>query len=230
MANKNFGIIYKATNKVNGKVYIGQTVQGLDKRRNDHIYDAYNKNSDFSAFHRAIIKYGQKNFSWCVLDFCGSKDKLNEKESYCIKIFKSHVKYNKGYNITVGGSGTAGVIRSEEFKLKVSISKKGKKLNLSSAERKRRSDVMKGKNNICFRVFGKKHNAIKKYVITAPVGNEFVIEGLRDFCRGYNEHNENKLYHSCLVNCANGKHNHHKGYKCRHYNEKTDCNLPMWEG
>jgi len=35
---KPYGIIYKVTNKSNGKVYIGQTVQGLKQRKNKHIY------------------------------------------------------------------------------------------------------------------------------------------------------------------------------------------------
>jgi predicted GIY-YIG superfamily endonuclease len=55
------GLIYKATNKVNGKSYIGLTTQDFETRKNQHIYNALN-NFSTGVFAKAIIKYGQENF------------------------------------------------------------------------------------------------------------------------------------------------------------------------
>ena len=55
--------IYKATNKVNGKVYIGKTSAKLSVRKRQHTSDTYSKNSK-TVFHSAIRKHGINNFEW----------------------------------------------------------------------------------------------------------------------------------------------------------------------
>jgi group I intron endonuclease len=55
------GLIYKATNKINGKCYVGMTTQNIDKRIYQHIYNAKNENSN-GIFGRAILKHGEENF------------------------------------------------------------------------------------------------------------------------------------------------------------------------
>ena len=55
------GRIYKITNQVNGKFYVGKTMKSLPTRFYNHCYDAINRNST-SYFHRAIRKYGKENF------------------------------------------------------------------------------------------------------------------------------------------------------------------------
>ena len=56
------GIIYKAVNKSNGKVYIGQTIDGINKRSSQHCSNALNKNHSAynTKFYRALRKYGAK--------------------------------------------------------------------------------------------------------------------------------------------------------------------------
>ncbi len=89
-----FGYIYKTTNLLNNKIYIGQ------KRGN------FNKNYHGSGkvLRVAINKYGIKNFNVEVLCECNDEMELNEKEKYFIAKFKSLVKYGN-YNITEGGHG-----------------------------------------------------------------------------------------------------------------------------
>jgi group I intron endonuclease len=198
-------IIYKVTNTVNGKIYIGQTIRPLDVRKWQHISDRRH-NRDFSYFHQALNKYGKESFEWQILEHCDSKEELDEMEFHYIK------QYNTfrpgGYNLTTGGDGCVGNIRSDEWRAKQSLAKKNKKLNISDIERLARSNRMSGKNNSCFKVNGKKHNQERKFVIETPNNESFIISGLRNFCR------ENNLFHSCMINCANGKNTHHKGYKC----------------
>lgn len=203
-------LVYKVENIANKKIYIGQTIRDINIRKREHIYNAINGNSDYSPFHRAILKYGHEKFIWTVLCKCDSKEEMDDMEFNYIIQYKSHVSTG-GYNATYGGDGTPGVIRSDLYKKKLSASKLGKKLNISDKERKRRSCAMSGKNNSCFKVHGKKHNSCKKYLIITPDGKQIIIEGLREFCRNNKQH---KLYHSCLVKCANGEIKHHKGYKC----------------
>lgn len=91
--------IYKATNKINGKIYIGQTVD-FEKRKKEHELDRRNKNS---IFHRAIDKYGIENFEWEIIDSFNSKYGSDYLERFYIELYKSY-KPN-GYNMTKGGDG-----------------------------------------------------------------------------------------------------------------------------
>ena len=94
-------IIYKVTNKVNGKIYIGKTIQSLHDRWSRHVNDAMTNRLD-THFARAIRKYGQENFIAEVIDTADSKEELSEKEKYWIERYQS---YSNGYNETIGGDG-----------------------------------------------------------------------------------------------------------------------------
>lgn len=71
-------IIYKATNLKNNKVYIGQTVNKLSTRKQEHIkrskYDKY-----LTYFGKALRKYGEKSFSWEIIDKAFTQEELNKK-------------------------------------------------------------------------------------------------------------------------------------------------------
>lgn len=97
--------IYKYTNKINGKSYIGQSIN-IERRQYNHKYAAYNINaSDYnSQFHQAIRKYGLENFDYeIVVELTQdeyTRDTLNNLERFFIKYYNS---YNNGYNATPGG-------------------------------------------------------------------------------------------------------------------------------
>jgi group I intron endonuclease len=112
-----FGIIYKATNKVNSKIYIGQTTVSLAKRKSKHLYDASNMNNN-SIFLKAINKYGIDSFEWEKIQDCFSRQELDDKENYYIRFFDSN-NIEKGYNL-VTGRGRSGYTLSEESKIKLS--------------------------------------------------------------------------------------------------------------
>ena len=91
--------IYKVTNTVNSKVYIGKT-NNFNKRKREHtVYDINNDN----IFHKALRKYGLKAFKWEIIDHADTLDEANEKERHYIKKHKSFKP--KGYNMTKGGDG-----------------------------------------------------------------------------------------------------------------------------
>lgn len=93
--------IYKITNLINGKCYIGQAID-IDKRLREHINDSNNpKRREYDyPLSRAYRKYGIVNFQSTILEEC-SKEELNEKEAYYIKEFNSK---KEGYNQTDGGN------------------------------------------------------------------------------------------------------------------------------
>lgn len=102
--NKLFGLVYIATNKINGKLYIGLTTKGLKFRKYNHFSDAKRKKTN-SLIHKAIRKYGRDSFSWKVLCECKNKKELMEKESFFVENYNTYA-YNKnsnGYNMTKGG-------------------------------------------------------------------------------------------------------------------------------
>lgn len=92
-------IVYKITNKINGKIYIGITKGSLDKRWRSHVGSAF-KNSGNNHFHNAIRKYGEDNFVVEQIDSAINYDELKEKEKFYIKKFNS---IDEGYNSTHGG-------------------------------------------------------------------------------------------------------------------------------
>jgi group I intron endonuclease len=116
-------IIYKATNLVNGKVYIGQTIKGLAKRRAEHLF--WSSHGSGLYIHNAIRKYTDANFVWDVIDMCESRSELNIRECYWIKEYKSNDS-SFGYNMTSGGDSPRGYKMSESAKKKIADSKRGK--------------------------------------------------------------------------------------------------------
>lgn len=92
--------IYKITNKLNKKVYIGQSVN-IEVRFKDHKSKQKRDREPDSHLYRAIEKYGLENFTFEVLEECSVLE-LNGKESYYIKLLKSNDK-KFGYNRTEGG-------------------------------------------------------------------------------------------------------------------------------
>ena len=94
--------IYKITNKINNKIYIGQSSY-VEKRWERHRTGPFNPNNNqyHTPFYRAIRKYGLDNFNFEVIEEC-SQSELNDKEIYWIKYYDT-TNPEKGYNLTEGG-------------------------------------------------------------------------------------------------------------------------------
>lgn len=107
------GYIYKITNNINGKIYIGQTIGTIEKRFAEHKNAA--KNGCRYALHRAIRKYGIENFSIEEIEQCPIEE-LDNKEQYWISFYDS---YSHGYNMTIGGSAVRKPPLNEEKKQQI---------------------------------------------------------------------------------------------------------------
>jgi group I intron endonuclease len=130
-------IIYKATNILNNKSYIGQTILPLQKRINNHV--SIRKVKRCNAFHAAILKYGQSAFKWEILHTCNSHDELDKMEIFYIEKYNTHK--GSGYNCAEGGKGTKGYKHKESTKKLISMIQIGKKQSESS--NKKRSESAK---------------------------------------------------------------------------------------
>lgn len=101
--------IYKITNKINNKSYIGQSID-IERRWRQHKTEPFNSNADTynTIFYRAIRKYGLDNFQFEILEQC-SEDQLNEKEKYWIQQYNTYMDNpnSQGYNMTKGGECTS---------------------------------------------------------------------------------------------------------------------------
>lgn len=138
------GEIYKITNLINDKCYVGKTKHESVIRWRDHI-NGYHPSS---LIHKAIVKYGVENFSFEVVESNVSEAELNMVEMFYIHKFNS--KTPNGYNLTDGGDGGIGLIVSDETKQKQSKQRKGK--SWTPLQREVLSKTRLGNNNAGKRV------------------------------------------------------------------------------
>jgi group I intron endonuclease len=106
--------IYKATNKINGKHYIGKTNDFVKRIRNHKN----NMKTQNTIFYSAIREYGWNNFSWEIICETLNENYSYELESFFIEEFKTCVfdENNNGYNMTRGGKGITSEYAKENIK------------------------------------------------------------------------------------------------------------------
>ena len=96
------GYIYKITNTLNDKVYIGQTIKTVQKRFTQHKNNSNKEYFSQIVLYKAFNKYGIENFICEEIEEVPN-DKLDEREKYWIEYYDS---YFNGYNSTLGGRTT----------------------------------------------------------------------------------------------------------------------------
>ncbi|CAL9975021.1 terminase large subunit [Vibrio phage K469] len=121
-------VVYRHTNTLNGKQYVGITKRTMQDRWREHVYSAF-KEGSLNAFHCAIRKYGVNAFDHEVLY-------VDEDHEYSVLeqferdyIIESNCIAPNGYNMTEGGGGTLGFKFSEEQKKQLSESHKKSYVN-----------------------------------------------------------------------------------------------------
>jgi group I intron endonuclease len=145
------GVIYKITNKVNHKIYIGQSVDWR-MRWSQHKSRARRNNGRNEHLYAAMRKYGIENFSIEIIDTCESQQDLDKKEIEWIDKLQS-TDIAIGYNHKAGGDGgkltpeyrerLKGKKFSLETRQKISESNKGKSIPLET--RRKISEKLTGK-------------------------------------------------------------------------------------
>lgn len=100
-----FGYIYKITNVVNGKIYIGKTEKTVETRFAEHLSNV-KVGKKQSKLYSAMKHYGVENFTVEEIDTADDRDSLCEKEIFYIKAYNSQDD-SIGYNVADGGNGGA---------------------------------------------------------------------------------------------------------------------------
>jgi len=140
-------IIYKTTNLINGKFYVGKD----ERNKPDYLGSGINLN-------RAIKKYGIENFIKETIEVCSTKEELNEREKYWIKETKSQ---EIGYNIAEGGSG--GNTYTEETRQRISKKFKGRKVDPKTIEKtKKTREKRKRENPDAYKISEKQREILSK--------------------------------------------------------------------
>jgi group I intron endonuclease len=109
------GKIYKITNKINNKVYIGCTVTTLEKRYYEHLYRCF-KTDYKSKLYNSIKKYGEENFEIELIEECEISNIYEIERKY----IEQYDSFKNGLNSTLGGEGCLGYIHSSEIRKKIS--------------------------------------------------------------------------------------------------------------
>lgn len=95
------GYIYKITNDINGKSYIGKTIKSVSERFVEHLHESGRSHRNARPLYSAMKKYGKEHFHVQTIEEC-SDSILSERESYWIGYYGT---YSNGYNATSGGDG-----------------------------------------------------------------------------------------------------------------------------
>jgi group I intron endonuclease len=211
-------IIYKITNSVNGKVYIGVT-ESYQIRKNGHLRAAL---IEEKPLYRAMRKYGLDKFLFEILH-------ENVERDLEIKIIAQYQANNPkyGYNLTEGGEGTVGYRHTDETKEIFRQKKLGRKLSVehrrkisesnkghevSSVTRRKIAEKLKGNQHFAGKTFSSETKQIlsaqkaKEWTFRDPNGEVVTITNMRAFCLA------NDLATSAMSRVLSGSQSHHKGY------------------
>lgn len=179
---RKYKFIYKITNVLNGKIYVG-------KRTTDIIEDGYLGSG--IKINNSIKKYGREYFKREILEFCETKEELNEREIFWIKELNSRDK-NIGYNIAKGGDGgpytldgkawNSGKKMSPEYCEKNRRGHIGKKA--SKETRAKMSESQKGK------IISEEHKDILRQRMTGREVSQETKDKIRDINLGKKRSNE----------------------------------------
>ncbi len=211
-----YGFIYCITNKINGKQYIGQTIQTVQKRFSNHCWNSTLKKGNM-AISRAIRKYGKDSFDLVTLCECVSQEDLDSNEISYAKSLNTFVPY--GYNLRAGqGRG----ITSEITKKRIGDANRGKKVSVEARQHmseahkgKKLSDIQvqklrdkyKGRQVSSLGPIANGLKTAKTFLFLDPCGVIVCIHNMRQHCIEYGL-SPPKM---CLV--SQGKRNYHKGWK-----------------
>ena len=196
------GYIYKITNKINNKIYIGQTKKTIEQRFQEHLKKAKIHTNRY--LYDAMNKYGYDNFIVSQIEECNN-NKLDEREIYWIAYYQSNNK-KYGYNMTAGGGGgdtwTNNPHKAEMSK-KLSQTQKGKKHKMSNEWKWNISKSNKEKKTI----------QIDKDELKQDIKNFMSIE---DICKKY--HLSRKTFYNKCKEYFNATPTEIRGDKLTHSN------------
>lgn len=159
-------IIYKITNKLNGKSYIGQTKRTVAQRVKRHIYER-------SKIGKEILENGIENFSIDVIDNASNQTELDELEKFWISLYNTQ---DNGYNTLCGGKPT-----KKELKLLSKIKKRRPKRKKMPVEKEEKIVLNETEIKFKIEIARAKYNETVKEQIETVVA----IESLKNYPKSF---------------------------------------------
>lgn len=178
--------VYKITNKINNKKYIGITTKSIEERFKKHI-SAMNEKTNQIPIRSAMKEFGKDNFTIKEILITDCKEKALNLEKFYIKFYDS---INNGYNIAFGGKGgdtLTNNVNIESIKEKLRESKLGAK-NHNSKE-----VLVEGNNG--FRMVFESAGETRRYF--QSIGIKVAESSIKRKCRGIIKNNYIENYKVC---------------------------------
>jgi group I intron endonuclease len=195
--------IYKVTNLINGKAYIGFDSKWPD-RKSVHICEGITRKNKKYPLYRAMQKYGIENLKWEILYQGEDRNyTLNVMEKKLILEHNTHYIEGHGYNMSYGGEGTFGVKCSEETKAKIRKARIGHKW--TEEQKKKLSEQRTGKKLSEYHKQRMSEVRVKTYQFLKD-GETIEIVNLKKYCK------ENGLHQGNFTTLMRGGLKQYKGY------------------
>lgn len=195
--------IYRVTNTITGKVYIGFTSVKISTRINCHKRKAFILNSK-TKFHVALRAYGWDSFTWAVI--YQAKEDLPPKKSHTCKVMEDYFineycSLNEGYN-SVPGGGAWPIMHGKDHPLynKNHSDKSRQKIKLNHHD-------VSGSKNPMFGKKGESNPKALKFWAIDPNDNRYEGKGIANFCKAHG------LFDSSVSLVLKGVRDQHKGWK-----------------
>ena len=180
--------IYKITNIINKKLYIGKTNRTIKERFNEHCRDYLNRDLEKRPLYAAMKKYGVENFIIEEIEKC-SIDEVEEREKYWIEYYGS---FKNGYNAILGGDGKAYIDRElviKTYNELQEIQLVAKKMNIdpktvhnilqeNNIYIRTTSEINKTKYGIAVGMYDKQGNFLQSFSSYSEAGQWIIDNGL----------------------------------------------------
>jgi hypothetical protein len=137
------GIIYGIKNNLTNKIYIGKTLETIEKRWKEHCNDCQKERCEKRPLYLAMKKYGVENFFIEEVEYCNYQE-VNEREKYWIEFYGS---FKYGYNATLGGDGRSYIDRELVLKTYINLQNCEKVASVLDISRDTVAKILK-ENNI----------------------------------------------------------------------------------
>jgi hypothetical protein len=188
------GTIYKATNTINNKSYVGQTVEKVNSRRLQHLRES--KNSDYK-FYRALRKYEDNLWDWSIVHIIQEGENIDKLE---IEYIKKYDSYYHGYNSTLGGQ----YLNRKELEKELSVEelnfvREKRKLNCKNSFAQRWNNFSEEEKEEYRMLRSGKNSGRSKYVYWIFDKDDNFLYEVINFSKFCREHQLNTHYFSISI-------------------------------
>lgn len=185
--------IYKITNNINGKIYIGKTNFTIEKRWKEHCSDYKRETFQKRPLYLAMKKYGIENFSIEEIEQIETPELAVEREKYWIEYFGS---FKNGYNVTIGGDGKTYIdydlvvttyrqLKNQNLvaeKLKISVKSVRNILRIKEEKIYSKKEVAQANTGKCVDMFDLSNNYLRSFASIWSAA-KFMVENKLTNCK-----------------------------------------------